>query len=150
VNAILGDWQINSIFQFHTGFAITAQAPDASGTGSGFPRANCNGQPGTIDKFVTGGIQFLDPASVSTPPAGTFGTCSVGSFHGPSLTEADLSLIKGFPITERQSLEFRAEALNFTNTPILAAPADRVGPTFGLITQAQGSRQIQFGLKYHF
>lgn len=150
VNAVLGDWQINSIFQFHTGFAITAQAPDKTGTGSGFPRADCNGQPGTIDKFVTGGIQFLDPSSVSTPPAGSFGNCSVGSFRGPSLTEADLSLIKGFPITERQSLEFRAEALNFTNTPILAAPGDRVGPTFGLITQAQGSRQIQFGLKYHF
>ena len=42
---IVGGWQVNSILQFHTGFPITAQAADNSGTTSGFPRADCDGGP---------------------------------------------------------------------------------------------------------
>ncbi len=155
VNAIAGGWQINSLFTFHTGFPVTAQANDQSGTGSGFPRANCVGQPIETpykQSTIAGspGYQWLGQSSVTTPNAGTFGDCQVGSFRGPGLKTADLAVSKSFPITESQNVEFRAEAINFTNTPILAAPSDRVGPTFGLVTQSQGPRNIQFALKYHF
>lgn len=157
VNAVLGDWQVNTIFNVHSGFAITAQAPDQSGTGSGFPRADCIGSPrqGSHDLVTVNGVtglQWLDPASVAVPAAGTFGNCAVGSFRGPGLRTMDLSLSKFFPITERQSLEFRAEAINFTNTPIFARPIDTVSSSsaFGVVTNAQGERNIQFGLKYRF
>jgi hypothetical protein len=157
VNAILGDWQVNTIFNIHSGFAITAQAPDQTGTGSGFPRADCIGAPqqGSHDMVTVNGvtgIQWLDPASAGVPATGTFGNCSVGTFRGPGLRTMDLSLSKFFPITEHQSLEFRAEAINFTNTPIFAHPIDTVSSSsaFGVVNQAQGERNIQFGLKYRF
>jgi hypothetical protein len=156
VNAIVGDWQVNTIFTVHGGFPITAQSPtDTSGTVSGFPRADCTGPPvetpyrRSTDPKNPGYIWF-NPNSVAIPAAGTFGNCRVGTFRGPGLHTADLGVSKIFPFTERQNLEFRAEAINFTNTPILAAPSDKIGPSFGLVNQAQGARNIQFALKYHF
>ena len=61
-----------------------------------------------------------------------------------------MSLVKRFPITERQNLEFRGEFINLTNTPILNAPTHTVGSTLGVIQSSQGERNIQFGLKYNF
>ena len=61
-----------------------------------------------------------------------------------------MSLVKIFPITERQGLEFRGEFINLTNTPILNAPNHSLGSQLGLIQSSQGARNIQFGLKYNF
>jgi hypothetical protein len=81
----LGGWQVNSILQFHSGFPITAQASDNSGTTSGFPRADCDGPPDeTAGKRSTipgsPGYQWFSGNTVSQPGTGTFGNCQVGSF----------------------------------------------------------------------
>jgi hypothetical protein len=151
---VAGGWQVNSILQFHDGFPITAQATDNSGTTSGFPRANCNGQPVETPKkhsSIPGspGYVWFDPSSVSQPTSG-FGNCQVGSFTGPGLQAIDFSVSKSFPIVEHQSLQFRAEAINVLNHPILIAPNSTIGTTFGLVNNAQGERQLQFALKYLF
>jgi hypothetical protein len=83
-------------------------------------------------------------------PASGFGNCGVGIIRGPGLHTADLSISKLFSITEHQNLEFRAESINFTNTPILNAPSSGLGPDLGLVNSSQGARNIQFGLKYNF
>ena len=67
---------------------------------------------------ANGGVSFLNPDAVTTPAPGTFGNCPVGAFNGPGYKSADLSLAKEFSITEWQSLEFRMDMSNFTNTPI--------------------------------
>jgi len=41
---------------------------------------------------------------------------------GPSLKNLDFSLFKDFRFTERWNLQFRAEALNLTNTPQFSLP----------------------------
>jgi hypothetical protein len=151
----LGGWQVNSILQFHSGFPITAQASDNSGTTSGFPRANCDGSPvETPGKRSTipgsPGYQWFDAGSVSQPGTGTFGDCQVGSFTGPGLQAVDFSVSKNFATFEHQSLQFRAEAINVLNHPILVAPNSSIGNTFGLVNNAQGERNLQFALKYMF
>jgi hypothetical protein len=151
---VAGGWQVNSILQFHDGFPITAQATDNSGTTSGFPRANCNGQPIETPKknsTIPGspGYIWFSPSSVSQPTSG-FGNCQVGSFTGPGLQAIDFSVSKNFTIVEHQSLQFRAEAINILNHPILVAPNSTIGNTFGLVNNAQGERQLQFALKYLF
>jgi hypothetical protein len=151
---VAGGWQVNSILQFHDGFPITAQATDNSGTTSGFPRANCNGQPIETPKknsTIPGspGYIWFSPSSVSQPTSG-FGNCQVGSFTGPGLQAIDFSVSKNFTIVEHQSLQFRAEAINVLNHPILVAPNSTIGNTFGLVNNAQGERQLQFALKYLF
>jgi hypothetical protein len=151
---VVGGWQVNSIMQFHDGFPITAQAADNSGTTSGFPRANCNGQPVETPRkqsTIAGspGFVWFSSSSVSQPTSG-FGNCQVGSFTGPGLQGIDFSVSKSFTTFEHQSLQFRAEAINVLNHPILVAPNSSIGTTFGLVNNAQGERQLQFALKYLF
>jgi hypothetical protein len=151
---IIGGWQANSILQFHDGFPFTAQATDNSGTTSGFARADCNGpaintpyQRSTI--AGSPGYTWFNPSSVSQPTSG-FGNCAVGSFTGPGLQAVDFSVSKSFHIVESQSLQFRAEAINALNHPILNAPNSSIGPSFGLVNASQGERNLQFALKYMF
>ena len=153
---VAGGWQVNSILQFHTGFPITMEAPfDTSGTTSGFPRANCDGPPvetpGADSTYPNNpGKVWFSPQNVSVPTSG-FGNCQVGSYTGPGLQAVDASVSKSFAVTEHQSVQFRAEAINALNHPILSAPNGTVGSaTFGLINSAQGERNLQFALKYMF
>jgi TonB dependent receptor len=151
---VVGGWQVNSILQFHTGFPITPQAADNSGTTSGFPRANCDGPPvetpgANSTNPDNPGKQWFNGDNVSQPTSG-FGNCAVGSYTGPGLQAVDFSVSKNFRIVEGQSLQFRAEAINALNHPILVAPNSSVGNTFGLVNNAQGERNLQFALKYMF
>lgn len=155
LDAVVGGWQVNSIVSFHTGFALTVQANDVSGTLARSARANCIAPSNVLGyQPATGkaGIQWFDPAPYAAPLAGTFGNCGVGTVRGPGLKTADLSATKQFHVTERQYLEVRSEFINLTNTKILNAPARSVAntSTLGLIQNSQGARQIQFGLKYSF
>ncbi len=153
VNAVAGNWQLSGILQLHSGFPLTINAGDASGTGSLGPRANCNG-PGHVfgagHDAPDGGIQWFDPSPYDAPAPGTFGTCGNGTIRGPGLRTADLSLQKEFPIHDEKRLEFRAEFINFTNTPIYYVPNTFLGTSLGKITSSQGPRNIQFGLKFYY
>ena len=59
-----------------------------------------------------------------------------------------------FAVTERQSIEFRAEFFNMLNHPNFSQPDNFIddGPgAAGVVTStAIPNRQIQFGLKYLF
>jgi hypothetical protein len=158
VNAILGDWQMNGILSLHTGFPLTISASDASGTNSRGARGNCLA-PVQIygdQNSPLGGYQWFNAADFGPENPGTFGTCGVGTVEGPGLRTLDGSLAKFFNITERYKMEFRAEAINLFNTPILNAPNTGVGSELGLLQGAGGAyggsfgRQIQFALKFHY
>jgi hypothetical protein len=161
VNAIAGGWRVSSSFIFHTGFAQTIFASsDTSGTGGFSTRADCvSGVPSHIPMVfnpANNGVSFLNPAAVTTPAPGTFGNCGVGAFDGPGLKTGNISLAKDFSITERQSLEFRADMVNFTNTPIFNFGQEYSGQhtagasNYGEIFTSQGARTVQFALKYRF
>jgi len=178
LNQIIGGWNLAAAFNIHSGFAINPAAPDQSGTGGGVGaayRPNCvagvaqHGSGVLEDLGGTIGIQFLNPAAVTLPAVRTFGNCGVGAFRGPGLTTADLNITKNFQITERFRLQFMAQFINLTNTPIFSAPAASCGPscngiidtnpvtggatgagTFGLAQSQDPGREIQFGLKLHF
>jgi hypothetical protein len=174
IDQVIGGWQIASDFTFHSGFAIDTSAPDESGTGSYDSRPDCvsgvsmNGNNQFEVEGTSIGKQFLNPAAVSLPAPGTFGNCQVGSLRGPGLKTADLNLTKKFPISERFNLQFMAQFINLTNTPIFGAPSSGCGPecngqiqtgpsggntgagTFGLVQSQDPGRQIQFGLKLNY
>ena len=98
VNAVVGDWQLGSIIQFHGGFPLTIYAADASGTSSRGSRANCVAPPHVFgrkpasDPFTgqLSGFQWFDPAAYAPAVPGTFGTCGVGTVRGPGLRTANL------------------------------------------------------------
>jgi outer membrane receptor protein involved in Fe transport len=159
VNAMIGGWSIASNFTLHSGFALYPHGPDNSGTNSASPRPDCvagvsqSGSGQLTDPNTTGGVigvQFLNPASVVPAAVGHFGTCGAGSFRGPGLATSDLSIVKGFAISERTNFQFVTQFINLTNTPIFGAPNSSQGSTFGLVTSSNPGRQVQFGLKLLF
>ena len=150
LNGILGNWQFSGIVSLHTGFPITIMANDLSGTLSGGMRANCLG-PVTYTHGVGPGTTWFSTDEFSQPAGGTFGSCANGTVRGPGLSQWNQSFQKEFPISESKRLEFRAEFINFTNTPIFNAPNQIVDSAqFGQVLSSQGQRNIQFAFKFYF
>ncbi len=162
VNAVLGGWDVNAVFTVHGGFPISMQDWSGDpGTGSFDPRPNCNG-PSIPTPYAEnpasngGGYVWFSTANMSNPPAGYFGNCGFGTERGPGLKQVDLSVAKNFAIPghENQRVEFRAEAINAFNTPVLDVvgySADIFGGSgAGVINTSQGARNLQLGLKYVF
>jgi hypothetical protein len=159
LNAIVGNWEVGGMLTLRTGFHLEVNSwGDPSGTGAFATRPNLTGPINYIKKEVPGGIQWFDPTPLVMPTSG-FGNEGVGAIVGPPLKTFDMSLHKSFPLGESKRFEFRAEAMNLTNTPILLFGAGSTffdgltgttGRTTGLINQASNERQIQFALKFYF
>ena len=122
--------------------------------------ANCSGQSPDVNGNITGNFYF-DPSNLdcATVPLFTFGNMGRNTLRGPGINNWDLSLSKRTSITERQSLEFRAEFFNSWNhAQFLRPDLNGFSGTFGQITgtrghdsgTSSGARIIQFGLKYYF
>jgi hypothetical protein len=76
-------------------------------------------------------------ANASGPGAFAFGDEVRNSLRGPRLVVVNLSLAKGFDITERVHLEFRSDWVNAFNHPSLGVPGQTFGgANFGLINAA--------------
>jgi hypothetical protein len=160
LNAVLGGWNVNAIYTFHGGFPISMLdwAGDPS-TGSAQPRPNCNG-PSVATPYTEnpaangGGYVWFSTSNMSNPPAGEFGNCSVSTERGPGLKTVDMSVDKDFAIREGQYLQFRAEAINVSNTPILYATGYSVdvygSSQAGVVNTSLGARNMQLALKYVF
>jgi hypothetical protein len=166
-NRIVGGWQLNEITTLLSGFPFT---PVISLNRSGDGNTRNPDRP-SLNTAFTGPVilgdpnQWFNPNAFVTPPFGTYGNLGRGVFNGPGLAVVDVSVMKNIPISERVSLQFRAEAFNllnranfgvpnqnvFTNTGSGIAPIYSPNPTAGLITStATLPRQIQFGLKLIF
>jgi hypothetical protein len=94
------------------------------------------------------GIPPTAPNSSLTIP----GDSARNTFVGPAWWNFDTSLIKDTHITERTSVQFRAEFFNVMNHTTFGTPNGGMGGTnFGLSTYtATTERQIQFGLRLTF
>ena len=100
----------------------------------------------------------------TAPGPGEFGTSGRNAFRGPRFFTIDLSLVKTFRLTERQSFEIRSEFYNLLNTPNFANPAatlanpgslgriTRITRTVGLPIggDSGGPRIVQLALRYEF
>jgi hypothetical protein len=153
-NAVLGGWQVNAIVTKQTGATIALSDADQSLSGGVHAsRPDClgDGRAGASDDPRTG--LWLNPAAFQAVPkaAGRFGTCGVGLYHGPGLTNVDLSLFKSFPVRESMRFEFRAEAFNAFNHANFSNPSGNISGGFGVINATIGEpRELQFALKFYF
>ncbi len=168
LDLIAGGWNVNYFLGAHSGFPVTVTASSAN-TGGRTPRGNVRPNayrpfevpsqtvdqffgPVTAASFCAAGIDN-GTCAYGVPAVGTLGNSGVGVLRAPSLFNFDASVGKKFHVTERQYVDFRMEMFNAFNHVSFGAPGrDITSPTaFGQITsQAQGPRNIQFGLKYYF
>ena len=95
--------------------------------------------------------QWFNTVAFLQAPQFTIGNSSRNPVRGPGLQNADLMVAKTFRVTERASLEFRAEAFNVSNTPPLNDPNGNSGSAaFGTIASAGNPRDFELVLKAHF
>jgi Carboxypeptidase regulatory-like domain len=158
VNLLVADWQISGIVTAQSGLPFTPQLsynPSNDGDTRNPVRPSWN--PNFAGSVILGGPnQYFNPLAFVQPLPGTYGNVGRNVLGGPSLVETDLSLAKRFSLSERLSLQFRAEVFNVFNHTNLNAPNPVVyaaatggpSPTAGLITSTSTtSRQVQLGLK---
>ena len=94
------------------------------------------------------------------PACGQIGNAGFDTFRGPHAFYDDASISKTWSITERYKAQFRFDAYNLFNHPVLALPNGCVDCTNGgQITDIEadaapaapiGMRQLQFGFRFTF
>jgi hypothetical protein len=161
----VGNWQLNGLVTFHTGQPYTINATGCQ-LESGSP-AGCGADliGPSANQAPAGGrrpSQWFNTANIGPPSPLSQGTLGLQTNYAPPTRNADLSVFKDFPFTERFRLQFRAESFNIANTAQYSAPDSSYADCnakngvctgkFGQVTStATGSeRHIQFQLRVLF
>jgi hypothetical protein len=152
---VVGGWSVNAFNVIQTGYPLNVtQTNNNSVIGASVQRPNATGtSPGTSGSAEDRLNDWLNPLAFSSAPAYTFGNISrFLNVRGPGLFNLDFSLFKTFSIRERVKAQFRAEALNATNTPYFSTPNTNISSSsFGVITsQANYPRLLQVGVRVTF
>lgn len=182
---LLGGWQMTGITTIQSGQAFSgALSFDPTNTGTLIPLPDQIHNPrdfsfdiadqGNIFGCSNPGHQTLDcyynQAAFAIPAlapgqtvAHRFGNAPVNGLRGPDLVNQDFGIVKTFAITERQKLQFRAEAFNIANHPNFDLPGgarpisvgypsvvDVPGGAAITSTVPDSQREIQFALKWSF
>jgi outer membrane receptor protein involved in Fe transport len=192
VDEVIGGWQISGTVNWagglpwtpglsgavcnleqDTGVCRPDKGPGSFHTGAGSFVHNASGH---YVQFFTPVTDVIDPATgiaslpsgngFSDPGLNNIGNRGYDSFRGPRFFGADASISKNFPITERVKLQFRMDAYNVFNHPILGFNNNQGGSGLcidctnnGRIQDIEadaspgspnGMRQLSFGLRLSF
>jgi trimeric autotransporter adhesin len=155
LNYIVGGWSVNTIGVVQNGFPLSVTQPNNnSSLGASLQRPNATGiAPATTGSTDARINDWINPAAFSEVGEFAFGNTSrFLNLRGPGLFNWDASLFKTVLIKERVKAQFRAEALNATNTVEFANPNTTfTNSSFGLITsQVNHPRFLQLGLRVTF
>ena len=124
---LAGGWQVNGLLAAYSGtpFSVSASGNSLNAPGN-TQRAN-QVKPTVAILGGTGpGQSYFDPLAFSSVTTATFGTAGFNSIRGPGTMNFDAGLFRNFRPIERMNIQFRAEAMNVTNTPHFANPASNV------------------------
>ncbi len=169
VAAIVNGWSIDAVVVARTGFPFNAGLYSTSPDPNGYALTRPDlvpGQPLWIASLGAPGGKSLNSAAFSIPTETRQGTEPRNDIPGFAFTEMDLSLAKKFRLTDRFSLQFRADGFNILNHPNFTNPQAILdyGPTYlsstqmlnqGLggsnpLFQEGGPRSLQLSLKLSF
>lgn len=137
--SILGGWLIDPLISVMSGIPFTVSAGgslNANGAGQTAdlvaPFRLTHGKPLRTGQTCTHdnlSCHYFDPTSFEAPlinpniPATAhYGNTNRNEFRGPGYFSMDLSVVRDFKVREMITLEVRADAFGFTNTPHFANP----------------------------
>lgn len=159
---LLDGWALSGITTYQTGFPIRITSSSDNELMNSFD-FELPGEPNQVAPFAwhrpqaNGNYYFNNPTSQDSifTENGVFGY--VGSAPrticcGPGISDTDLVVIKGIPVTEKTHLEFRGELFNvFNHTQFFNPDGNSTdGSQFGQVTQVKDPRLVQFALKFYF
>ena len=154
-DAALGGWRVNTIFQAHTGLALTV----TDSAGQSLQATRSNERP---DRLVHGRHQrlgsgrYLDRYQLLLPRSeGPVRDSGVGILHGPGYWNVDFGLSKDIHVTESKDATFKIEAFNVFNHPNFALQqgATDIGDpnNFGRILNTfSAPRIVELALKFTY
>lgn len=117
--------------------------------------------------------QYINGTCYGIPLPGQNGQLRPPYLRGPAYFNHDLSVLKNFPIADKNNLQFRLAAFNFLNHPLVSfnsnntagdltlsqqygtagkqlTAADLTEPGFGIAEVKYGSRLVEMSVKYTF
>jgi len=163
LDAIIGNWDINTITLLETGPWLTPSiSPSLDQSNTNVVNRGATARPDVISNdFYKGQSRtgYFNASAFAFPPpnAGRFGNAGVGILQGPGTAAVSLGLAKVFPITQAVRLRFESTFTNVLNHTNFAPPATQVDntQTFGQLTAATtaenaGNRTGQFALRLDF
>jgi hypothetical protein len=173
LGAVVNGWRIDSIATFTSGQPFTpllstsvSRNQSTAGTSErpnlrpGFSNNPTSGVATCLPNSprVGNATNWYNPCAFSLPIAGTYGDLGRNTIVGPGIAAVNLAIEKNFPLTERLSATFRAEAFNIANHTNLGLPnvsaltaSGAPNPAAGsVIFTTTSSRQLQFALRINF
>jgi hypothetical protein len=137
---LLGGWQISGIMSKVSGTVFQLHAGGSSSS-------NLNATVGNTQRpdLVKSSVDVLSnygphttwfdtSAFAPVTDKNRFGTSPYYVLHGPPYFDLDFALARNFKLTERFNLQFRAQSINFTNTPHFSNPnGDLNSSSFGRV-----------------
>lgn len=155
---MVNGWETTAIVTWHSGFPFQIYSgSDNSFSGIGLDRADFIGTnlgQAKLDPNRSHGAliqEYFNTALFVPNAVGTFGNTGRNILRGPGYFNMDFGLIKDTRLTERTTLQFRAEFFNLFNNVNFGQPDNSVADsTVGQITSARDPRILQFALKVLF
>ena len=159
-SGVLANWRGNAIFLAKTGAPFTVYS---GSDGPGF--GNVDGVPGDrpnlLDPSILGRAVTNPDASRTLLPRSAFafmnptdtrGNLGMNTFRRGGIRNLNVSLERRWSLSQERAIAFRAESINFLNTPQFAEPVtDLSNPAFGLITNTlNDGRTFKFTLRVEF
>ncbi|MGD0226040.1 MAG: TonB-dependent receptor [Terriglobia bacterium] len=153
LDAVVGGWQVSSLWQVHSGSPFTPLVGTANLSGSlagnWYPNRIANGSlgnPTLNDWFNTSA--FVIPAPY------TFGNSGRGVLRGPGYKDLDFALAKDFRLSklgEGAKFQIRADAFDVFNLSNFGQPNNAIGTSgAGVISTSATNRNIQLGARITF
>ena len=149
LNILLGGWETSGIVTLASGLPYSVNFT-SSVQGWTSNRADEVGDPHVSHPSLN---EWFNPAAFALPTPFTYGNTGAYAYWGPGYSNWDTGVMKNFPVTERSSLQFRAEFFDALNHPSFSNPASNISvpSTVGMITAtSDGPRIIQLALRLEF
>ncbi len=145
-------WQLSTIWHLGSGLPVSVTATQSADTGSlgqVWAQKVCNPASG----FNRTGKLWFNPACFAQTGPFQYGVGGRNGVREPGIDNVSIGLGKSFLITNRQQLQFRAEAFNAFNHPQFSLPGltSVNNKALGVLTGTSRSmRTMQLALRYSF
>ncbi|MEZ5353665.1 MAG: TonB-dependent receptor [Bryobacteraceae bacterium] len=157
---IAGNWELSSIVLLKTGTPFSVLT-GSDGPGFGNVDGDQGDRPHLLDASVLGRVIGHPDTSRQLLPREAFaylqpgdrrGNLGSNTFRKDGISNVNASLSRSFTAGGDRKVTFRAEALNFLNTPQFAEPTKELtSPSFGFITNTlNDGRAFRMSLRFGF
>jgi hypothetical protein len=156
LRSVFGGWQTTMVLTARTGLPVNATVDrSSSSTATGH---NTNQRPDHVPAVSMtpphhpAANNWLDPTVFAVPADGTYGNLGRNAVRGPGIWQADVGVGKSVSITERLSLQVRAESFNLFNRSQYGLPLADLSSisSFGEIISTVNSGPVGTGTPRQF